>query len=99
MLLVLVLAICVPVAVWFYFWQNEVKTRQVSVRSLLWLILAVSIGLSFGSWIAGPTIRRGLGLPWAQWQAESRRSSPRGRRAAARQFCPTDCLVPAVALR
>ena len=38
------------------------KARQLSLRSLLWLLAAVSLGLWFGSLLAGPTIRRGMGL-------------------------------------
>ena len=49
--------VCVAVSVWFYCYQKDVKGRQISLRSLLMLVLAIAVGLQVGLLLVAPAIQ------------------------------------------
>jgi hypothetical protein len=51
--LVVLLYGVVGAAIWAYTSQHELQRRQVSLRSMFWLILAVAVGINFGLWFIG----------------------------------------------
>ena len=48
--------VCIALTVWFYFYQDEVTKRRLSVRSLLMLVLAIALGLNVGLSVGRLTI-------------------------------------------
>lgn len=48
--------VCVAVTVWFYWYQDAVKSRRVSLWSLLMLVLAIAVGLQLGLLLIAPAM-------------------------------------------
>lgn len=50
MVIGLMLPVIATISIWFYFYQNEVKSLRMSLRAMFMLVLTIACGIKLSIW-------------------------------------------------